>query len=171
MNTLSQEKLKELIEYDESTGRLTWKITVSPRGVAGTDVGHIDRGGYRRCRLYGKPYPLTRLIWLYMTGEMPSDIVDHINGVPSDNRWCNLRIANVTQNNQNKHRSARNSSGYKGVYFDNRSRKWRAEIVVSKKRIRLGRFSNVEDAARAYRVAALEMFGEFAYIGELQPKN
>ena len=43
-----------------------------------------------------------------------------------------------------------NKSGYRGVYFDKRSSKWRACILSSGKRINLGYYTTAKDGAMAY---------------------
>jgi len=88
---------------------------------------------------------------------------DHINGNRLDNREINLRICTRTQNRQNRIIHKNNSSGYKGVTFDKRKRKWCAQIKCSK-HIHLGYFDCLKDAARAYDLAAKKYFGEFARL-------
>ena len=56
------------------------------------------------------------------------------------------------------------SSQYKGVSFHKKSRKWRAEIKFNGSAIRLGHFTNEEDAARAYNAKAIELCSEFANL-------
>ena len=46
-------------------------------------------------------YVAHRLAWLYMTGEWPRHEIDQINLDRSDNRFCNLRPANRSQNSAN----------------------------------------------------------------------
>ena len=87
--------------------------------------------------------------------------VDHANGSGLDNRRHNLRVCNRTQNNANRHFSA-SASGIKGVHFETYTGKWRAEIQYLGKRYKLGRFTNKDDAAKAYMDKAMEFFGEFA---------
>jgi hypothetical protein len=92
--------------------------------------------------------------------------VDHINHNGLDNRRCNLRLASHAQNAQNKRKIAIGTSKYKGVSFDSRNNKWRAEIkkTVNGKLLRLflGLFEVESDAALAYNDAATKHFGEFA---------
>jgi len=90
--------------------------------------------------------------------------VDHRNGNGLDNRRRNLRSATKSQNQQNI-RGRQNATGFKGVSI--RRNKFRAEIKADGKRILLGTFSTLQDAARAYNVAAIEHFGEFAYTNDL----
>lgn len=89
--------------------------------------------------------------------------VDHINGKPYDNRKCNLRISTHQNNSRNTKLRCDNSTGYKGVSFAKRERKYRAYIVY-KKQISLGYFDNPIDAAKAYDKAAKYYFGDFARL-------
>lgn len=89
--------------------------------------------------------------------------VDHINGNGLDNRRDNLRPATTAQNQWNTEKQANNTSGYKGVTYDKRARKWKAYIGVNGKRLHLGYFSTAEEAAIAYNDAASVAHGEFAY--------
>src|ERR1035437_8173818 len=94
----------------------------------------------------------------------PKDQVDHEDNDGLNNRRYNLRVATHAQNQRNRGKQANNKSGYKGVYWDYRSNKWRAEIRVNGKRIFLGRFDDVLDAAAAYHEAAIKYHGEFAHL-------
>lgn len=91
------------------------------------------------------------------TGE-----IDHINGNGLDNRKCNLRNISHKNNIQNSRLSARNKSGYKGVRWDKEREKWIVWIGFNLKRINLGRFSDIVEAARAYDKAAKKYFGDTA---------
>lgn len=91
--------------------------------------------------------------------------VDHINGNRLDNRRCNLRLATHEQNMHNARRRKDNSSGFKGVSWKVRDRKWYAAIEISGKRIHLGVFDTAEEAHVAYCGAADRLHGEFANHG------
>lgn len=97
---LTQEELKQKLIYDPETGIFTW--IPRPRSfrrnyVAGGQMlnGYITIG-------VGKPYLAHRLAFLYMTGQFPTNQVDHINRIRNDNRWCNLRDATSSENSFNK---------------------------------------------------------------------
>lgn len=92
----------------------------------------------------------------------PGVLIDHANRNGLDNRRCNIRIATRSQNMHNRIASSNNTSGYKGVHWDARKRKWIAKIGSNDERKHLGHFDSAEDAARAYDIAALAMHGEFA---------
>jgi hypothetical protein len=58
----------------------------------------------------------TRLIWLWMTGDWPANVIDHINRDPSDDRWCNLRDVTFVENLHNSTSfGGRLVSGFYGV--------------------------------------------------------
>ncbi len=88
--------------------------------------------------------------------------VDHINLDRLDNRKSNLRICNNFGNARNRCKYANNTSGYKGVYFEKESNKWKAQIVFKNKKINLGRYTNPREAAIVYDIAAEQLFKEFA---------
>jgi len=88
--------------------------------------------------------------------------VDHINHNGLDNRRENLRLCNNSQNHQNTLKSAKNTSGYKGVVRHSKVNKWVAQICVSRRRIYLGYYDNIIVAAKVYDSAAIKYFGEFA---------
>jgi hypothetical protein len=89
---------------------------------------------------------------------------DHREGDKLDNRRESLRIATHAQNLWNAGKKSHNKSGFKGVYFEAWTGRFRAEIRVNKKRITLGRFHSAEKAAMAYDEAAREHHGEFARV-------
>ena len=89
---------------------------------------------------------------------------DHINGNTLDNRDENLRIVTVQQNRANSAIPETNKSGFKGVCWHKTANKWIAYITAKGKRMELGRFDKIEDAAAARCEAELKYFGEFARI-------
>jgi hypothetical protein len=89
---------------------------------------------------------------------------DHISGDKLDNRRSNLRHADSSQNKMNKGPQCNNKSGYKGVCWHSQKEKWHAQIKCRDVKKSLGLHLSSEDAARAYDRAAIEYFGEFAYL-------
>jgi len=101
-----------------------------------------------------------RVVALHFLKEPPKHkdkrlVVDHINGIRSDNRASNLRFVtdrfNCTYGKRKD--SVSFSSKYPGVSFKKDHKKWRALILVEKKSIHLGYFDKEEDAYLAYRQA------------------
>ena len=95
--------------------------------------------------------------------------IDHVNGNGLDNRRSNLRIANKSQNAANCQGHRNNTSGFKGVHFFKRKKKWQASIRHNNRSIHLGYFQTAEQAARAYDSKAMELKGEFARTNYGQP--
>jgi hypothetical protein len=90
--------------------------------------------------------------------------VDHINHDGLDNRRsCNLRTCNRSQNLQNSIKTTLSTtSSYKGVSWQKRDKCWQSMIGVNGKPIHIGKFTIELEAAKAYDIAALEHFGQFA---------
>lgn len=94
-----------------------------------------------------------------------SEFIDHINHNGRDNRKANLRPATRAQNNCNRKKYDNNSySKYKGVSFQQKNRKWSAQIGLNNKMMFLGYFKKEIDAAKAYDAAARKYHGEFASL-------
>lgn len=93
------------------------------------------------------------------------EFCDHIDNNPLNNTRSNLRLATASQNMQNSKKPCNNTSGYKGVTWFARKRKWIAQIGVNGKNIYLGEFTTPELAYEAYCSAAKRHHGEFARLG------
>ncbi len=97
-------------------------------------------------------------------------VVDHIDHNKKNNKKQNLRICTQEQNLKNQKKPKSNTSGFKGVVFDNwgfqRNLKkcWVAQIRVDYKNIKLGRFLTKLEAALMYDTAARHYFGDFADV-------
>lgn len=152
---LTHERLKEVISYDPQSG-----IIMRNGKIVGSNNGH----GYLRIMIDGVRYFANKLIWFYMTGEYPQFIVDHKNGIRSDNAWSNLRKAGTDENAWNRGIASNNSSGFKGVYWRSARSKWVAEICVNGKSRKLGSFKCPTAAHIAYSKAAKKYHGDFARV-------
>ena len=114
----------------------------------------------------------SKAVWMHreILGAKTGERVDHRThpgGKVVDNRRGNLRLATPRQNQHNRRkgslRGRATSSAFKGVSWNARSRNWHAYInPPGRKRLNLGRFPTEALAARAYDLAAVEHFGEFA---------
>lgn len=69
-------------------------------------------------------------------------LVDHVNGDRLDNRRENLRNCTFVDNARNAKRHASNASGFKGVYWNKREKKWKGHIRTNNKSIHLGYFKS-----------------------------
>jgi hypothetical protein len=95
--------------------------------------------------------------------------VDHRDRNGLNNTRDNIRIATPSQNRVNApKRNGKCSSQFKGVVrSSNSSRPWEAIIKVGHKAMSLGYFASEQDAACAYNYAAVEYYGEFAYVNDI----
>jgi len=87
---------------------------------------------------------------------------DHINRIKLDNRSDNLRVATRAENQHNRGVQKNSSTGFKGVHFDKRFKRYYARIKVNGEYIHLGCYRTIQEAYARYCAAALELHGEFA---------
>jgi hypothetical protein len=158
---LSVEILRQCFRYDHDTGNLFW--LERPREHFLEDMTHImwntSHAGWLvssditvATTLHGRTYRLTKshIIWALITGSWPKQLIDHINGVGTDNRLVNLREATYAENSQNITRFTRNTSGYVGVYKHKTKSVWFAQIGIKGRKYCVGRFNTPEEAHEAY---------------------
>ncbi len=157
---IDREELARTINYDPETGVFTWLIDRKNQVRAGSPAGKINTAGHRQIRFLGRQYLAHRLAWFLVHGIWPSGEVDHINLVKDDNRLINLRDVTRSQNQFNRIVRADSRSGLKGVHC-RKPGQYRVAIRANGKRIRLGTFSTVEEAAAAYGEASQLHHGAF----------
>lgn len=156
----SKEYLNCLFKYDD--GKLFWKV--SRRGAPhGKQAGtKSKKQQYRTITIDFVPYLEHRIIWIMFNGEIPEHkMIDHFNQVKDNNKIANLRLATNQQNQFNCKINSKNKSGFTGVYFNNKSKKWRAFITVNRKAKRIGEFENIQDAVDARNDFEQKLHGEF----------
>lgn len=150
----------ETFSYDPESGDIVWKKK-GHRKTPGQLAGSNNKADYRRLRVKGAMVLAHRAAWVLMTGEWPSQDIDHIDGDPHNNAWSNLRQATASQNCFNQRVRRKHSTGHKGVYRQP-SGKWSASICGNGRQIYLGTFALKEDAIIARQNAAIRLHGEFA---------
>lgn len=96
-----------------------------------------------------------------------NECVDHINRDRKDNRLTNLRLCNRSFNSYNVSIAKNNTTGFKGVHFHKKNKKYVA-YIGKKPREYLGSFETSIEAAYAYNLAAKERFGEYAALNNLE---
>lgn len=146
MSELTQERARELFNYDPDTGVVTRKITTSHNAIKGSTVGYVTTSGYLSLSVQNKHYYVHRIIWLLVYGNFPSDQTDHKNQIRTDNRLSNLRSVTRKTNSKNKRLPSNNTSGSMGVYWSKHSGKWLSAIQINGKAIHLGSFEHFKDA-------------------------
>jgi len=124
---------------------------------------HINKK-YAAFKLNGKLVKVHR----YLLGVVGVDQVDHINIDPMDNRRSNLRVCSNAQNCKNRSNRRNSKIKYRGVHMTAQGN-YMARIQISpQKRVCLGRFDTIEEAAEVYNKAAVEHHGEFARLNTLK---
>lgn len=156
------EELQQLLSYDPKTGFFTWRRTRSRFAYRGQIAGRLTTKGYRHIAICGEEYYAHRLAWLFSYREWPDGWLDHINRDRDDNRIRNLRLATHVESNQNTRAKSNSRTGLKGVTQN--GNRWMARIRHGGRRIQIGSFATKEEAAEAYRNAALTLHREFAPI-------
>jgi len=164
---LTQEYIKECLDYNPETGTFFWRIRpishfkdlrrqrIFNRVYAGKPCGHLNKQGYLVIRVAGFLCKAHRLAWLYVHGAMPKELLDHINRNRSDNRICNLREASPTLNAQNASIRVDNTSGVTGVSWHKVTNKWTVQISKRGKPTHIGVFATIEEAKIARLQAEL----------------
>jgi len=156
------EELQQLLDYDPETGVFRWKVFRS-NIRAGTIAGYSHGDGYICIEINHQKWFAHRLAWLFITKSDPGKLyIDHVNGIKSDNRALNLRLATKNQNGCNVGLDKANTSGFKGVCWHKVTGKWQASIRFGPRQYYLGLFPTPELAHMAYCKAAAELHGEFA---------
>lgn len=113
---------------------------------------HTDNYGplWQVC-LKGRKTYAHRVIWTIINGEIPKGMhIDHINGIPSDNRIENLSLKNGCENQWARNKiSSNNKSGFNGVSYRADMKKWQAQVTRNRKVFYKGYFTTAEEAGRA----------------------
>lgn len=155
---ITQELLKEHFEYRD--GHL-WRIkSTSNKAKVGQQFGSCYNTRYRVGWLKGKRYLEHRLIWLYHYGKWPKECIDHINGIRDDNRIENLREATKQQNMLNR-KSWGKTSSHKGVCWDKKGKKWKAQYQYKGKVYHVGYYDTELEAAKAYDLTTASIHKDF----------
>lgn len=112
---------------------------------------------------YAVAYSDNRCILMHrLILDNPDKNIDHINRDKLDNRRCNLRLANQSQNNANSKGRIGRKSEYRGVTWSITRGKWMPRISLHRRCIHLGMYDTEEEAAHVYDSAALYYFKDFA---------
>ena len=161
------EILRELIHYEPETGKLFW-LPRRPEFVgAGRNGSEIEaqrfnaryagsealnsptRNGYLAGAIFARSTFSHRAAWALHYGQWPAGMIDHINGVRTDNRIANLRVVGPSGNAKNAARRKDNPSGRTGVYWHDGRKKWVAIIRGAGRTKGLGNYKNFADASAA----------------------
>jgi len=146
MNNIKHETVLELFDYNKESGVFIWKISPNGRVRKGSIAGRTDSKGHIQITYKRKVIAAHRLAWFYVYGVWPSGEIDHINHKSSDNRIDNLRVVSHAENMRNAKRNVNNKSGWTGVWWSERRKKYHAYISYNNKRIYGGWFISFDEA-------------------------
>lgn len=163
------EALRGLLDYDPDTGIFAWRVARNSFGGGvkpGDFAGSMTDQGYVQIIVDQRRYRAHRLAWLFMTGSFPPDghEIDHINGIRSDNRRNNLRLATRSENNMNAGLRTNNRSGHRGVSWVGTRKQWTARITIGGRVRCLGNFDHIDDAVRARTESERRLFAGRSYL-------
>lgn len=139
----TQEILQDTFDYRED-GVLLWKkpkaAWIKIGSIAGSDRGD----GYWTVGFGGKLHLLHRMIFLYHKGYLPN-LVDHEDTDHTNNRIENLRELDKRGNAYNTNKLwGHNTSGIRGVSWDNTQEKWVVRFKHQDKYLFGGYFDDIE---------------------------
>jgi len=152
---LTQERLKELLYYDQETGIFTRLISTSNAVKVGDIAGWMKNNGYICISVDNCKYHAHRLACLYVKGYWPEQM-DHLDHVRDNNKWGNLREVSGNENYRNISLGKRNTSGVMGVYKNKLNNKWVAQIKIDGKQIYIGTFEDKFEAVCARKSAEVK---------------
>ncbi len=130
---------------------------------------NIRKDGYveyaaRYIQINGKNVRISMHRVILNLSHRDGTIVDHINGNGLDNRKTNLRIVTSSLNRYNCRMRYNNTSGYRGISWHRKDKKWRVSICFKGKQFWCGEFINKISAALAYDNAAIKYYGTDAKL-------
>jgi hypothetical protein len=158
MIPLDQETVKKLFYYDAENGMLLWRNGNGRNVKAWQQAKSVNGQGYYIVKINRSNYRVHRLIWLYVYGHFPAEDIDHKNRIRNDNRLCNLRAVNRTDNCQNISLPKHNKSGHIGVSWDKSQKKWSVFVKVNKKNKWLGYYKNLDDAVQVRKAGEKQYY-------------
>lgn len=160
--------LRELLAVDPETGVLTWlprradhfaplsghRADMARNKWNGQNAGlpaltAPSGNGYMVGRLLGRACLAHRAAFALYHGRWPTGQIDHIDHDGTNNRQDNLREVSKAENNRNRSKSSRNTSGHTGVHWCKQGRRWMAQIKINGRSTHIGGFYRIEDAVAA----------------------
>jgi len=154
---ITHEELVSSLRYDKYTGDFFWLKNNKNHIGQGTKAGNLSKRGYIVIRVLGKLHRAHRLAWLYVHKSLPNGEIDHKNHIKNDNRISNLRVVDRVGQNRNATIRKDNVSGYAGICFHKRAKKWQATIGRGQGVKHLGYFIDLQDAIAARKKAEIDL--------------
>lgn len=175
MSVMPIDEIRKMISCDPESGVLLWversaedmpcvkaRKCWNSRFAGRPAINAPHNQGYLAGSINYRKFLAHRVAWAMYHGEWPEEQIDHVNGVKTDNRICNLRKASHSENMRNMKPHSDALSSLKGVCFDKSRGLWMSRIRHGRMEHYLGRFTTEQEAHAAYCQAAKKYHGEFA---------
>lgn len=153
---VTQEELKSILKYDQDTGNFFWLKNTSNKR-AGDKAGSFTSTGYIIISINKKSYKAHRLAFLYMSGVLPTDEVDHIDRNRSNNKWNNLRLATHADNQTNKLNNLKTQSGFTHITYRVINSCWTVRLGKAHKEKFIGNYKDLKEAIKALETSLLDV--------------
>ena len=152
----SQDRLREILDYDPVTGSLTWSQNHPTNPYKGKPAGYSHpKKGRPKVKIDQKHYHTGRIVWMWFYGEDPGDkYVDHIDRDTTNNALDNLRLATTAQNAAN--------AIHPGYTYRPKLNKYCSTITKDGKQTVIGYFNTKEEAVKAYREEHVKLHGTYS---------
>lgn len=137
---------QKYLNYNPVTGDLIWVKKRGGESKLNTPVACFDIGGYRRVHINGKTYKAHIICWLLYYKDLPTQMIDHVNRNPGDNRINNLRGVSRSENGRNTDRIDEGHLVGAYPYYN----KWVSRLTYNKQRYYVGLFNTQQEAHEAY---------------------
>lgn len=146
-STITAKEIKDNFQYDPNSGQV---FRLYPSGRCRT-VGYVGDYGYIRVNYNDTQVAAHRIAWVLHNGSLPSGVIDHINGIKSDNRICNLRDVTDQVNGENRrHAYSSSKTQVLGVSWHKAMGKFRARVRSQYKVVHESYHDTIEEAQAAY---------------------
>ncbi len=133
----------------------------------------VNSNGYWRVSLYKggetADFLVHRLVALeFIENPEGKSYIDHIDRNRLNSCINNLRWVTRSQNHMSMTKSLNKTSIFKGVSFSKYHDKWHCRVKINGKHQHLGYLKNEKDAAKKYNEVAIQLFGEYACLNEIE---
>jgi hypothetical protein len=98
---LTKEDVLEILELRIPEYIWYWVGSRNNFVKVGSKAGYVNKDGYTQIQINGNTFYAHRLVWFIVYGTFPDDMIDHVDGVKSNNKIDNLRNVSCKTNNQN----------------------------------------------------------------------
>lgn len=148
------ERIRNRLAYDENVCGLIWTTVHTGRGnnqvKVGDTAGTLDNGYLRICfsdsEFGHKTVKVHHIVWYLVTGEWPTEQIDHRDENRANNHFDNLRLASCSQQNINHGVRADNKLGEKNICYRKKRQTFAVQISRDKKVVLYKEYKTIEEA-------------------------